>query len=127
MSEDTETNYSAAEPEKTQESSQGPRGGLDLGSLSLIQIMDLIEDQTGKMDGALDDVKDEETRAELRQHFERVKGFTLLFQQKAVTEITQLDRGLKESRKREANWKDLAELFTEYVAQNSTILHNLQL
>jgi hypothetical protein len=38
----------------------------------------------------------------------------ILFQQRAITEITSLDKQVKESRKRELEWKELADLFGEY-------------
>jgi hypothetical protein len=91
---------------------------LDVNGISLIQIMDSMEDQITKMDGRLSALEDEETRSDLLSLFERVKGFMLLFQQKAITEITSQDRALKESRKREANWKDLSDLFSEYATHS---------
>lgn len=87
---------------------------VESSAVSLIQIMDTMEDQVSKLDSALDSLSDESTRADLTALFDRVKGLMLLFQQKAITEITSQDRSLKESRLREAQWKDLSQLFSEY-------------
>eukprot|EP01122_Echinamoeba_exundans_P005258 TRINITY_DN15423_c0_g1_i1.p1 TRINITY_DN15423_c0_g1~~TRINITY_DN15423_c0_g1_i1.p1 ORF type:complete len:195 (-),score=58.88 TRINITY_DN15423_c0_g1_i1:296-880(-) len=99
---------------------------LDVNGISLIQIMDSMEDQISKMDSRLSSLEDEDTRADLLSQFERVKGFMLLFQQKAITEITGQDRALKESRKREANWKDLSDLFSEYKNKASEEMASLK-
>lgn len=47
------------------------------------------------------------------------QDFFLLFQQRAIDEIGALETGLRESKAREMEWKELADLFTQYRAKVS--------
>jgi hypothetical protein len=59
-------------------------------------------------------LESEEQKKELTEQFEQVKLITILFQQRAITEITGLDKQLKDIKKRELEWKELADIFSEY-------------
>lgn len=48
------------------------------------------------------------------------KDFFLLFQHKAIDEISVLEQALKESKARELEWKELADLFSQYRSKVSS-------